>query len=458
MKSFGRAKQILYSFGTLGQSIADNIFGVYLIYFLLPPKETGMPELLWSMPVFAGLTVLGIIIIFGRIIDSISDPFIAWLSDSARFRMGRRKFFLVTGAFPLAVSAALLFFPPDIFPSAGNAVYTAVMLAFFFFAFTWYVAPYLALIPELTDTHRDRIFISVMIAVFSLLGAGVVMMGIPVMQECLAAAGTEPSSALKISICAASVLAFISLAAGAVPVQEKPAAAGKEKAISLMKSLKLTLANRTFIIYMTGTILYWFTFNILRSLIAYYPVVLLHREQSFQSILMAVLFGSSAVCFVFISILSSKISSKKLMMTGLMSFGILTAMTYFIGMFGEYSTAAAIVHMVLLGVPVSILLTIPNTMVADISQIDSCETGDRREAMFFGTQGFFMKINYGIAAAIASFLFAVFGKDAASPLGVQLAGPVGGLFAAAGFFVFMLYPQKQISEKLKKIREKNTEL
>ena len=72
--------------------------------------------------------------------------------------------------------------------------------------------------------------------------------------------------------------------------------------------------------------------------------------------------------------------------------------------------------------------------------------------MFFGTQGLFMKVNYGIALAITASLFAFFGKDVSRPLGVVLTGPVGALFVLAGFFVFLRYPQAEITRQLREYR------
>lgn len=63
-----------------------------------------------------------------------------------------------------------------------------------------------------------------------------------------------------------------------------------------------------------------------------------------------------------------------------------------------------------------------------------------------------MKVNYGIALAITASLFAFFGKDASAPLGVALTGPVGALFLLAGFFVFLKYPQEEISRELELFR------
>jgi len=453
MEHFSRWRQIFYSTGTIGQALVDNIFGVYLLFFLIPPAETGMPELIDNQPLFFGLTAIGLIILFGRVIDSLADPLIAHFSDNSKSKMGRRKFFLMTGAFPLALCAALLFFPPDEGASTMNAVYVAVVLGLYFFFFTWYVAPYLALIPELSATHKDRIMITVLQAVFSLVGAAVILMGVPLLWGALEGTGLAKGTALKVTLGIMALIGFVSLLAAALPIDEKRFCKTEPAGVSLLKSLKMTLMNRSYIIYMIGAILFWFSFNVIRSIIAYYPVVLLGEKQDFQTILMVVLFGSAVVFFFIINSLAAKVTSKTMMLIGLLTFAVGMSMTWFVDQMGASKIIFTYGQMAFLGIPVAVLLVVPNAIVADISEVDSHRTGINREAMFFGTQGLFMKINYGIAAAIVSYLFAAFGKDAAAPLGVKLAGPVGGLFSLIGFFVFLFYPQNKVNDELKAIRE-----
>lgn len=182
MERFSRKRQLLYANGNMGFSIMDNIYGAYLVFFLIPPKELGMGELINNSPLLFGLTVIGIINIFGRVIDSVSDPVIAWWSDNARYRIGRRKFFILTGAFPFAAAGAALFQPVGTV-SPVNAWYTAVVLGLYFFLYTYYMSPNLALIPELSRTPEERIRITVFQAVFGLVGAIIVLIAAPMIWE-----------------------------------------------------------------------------------------------------------------------------------------------------------------------------------------------------------------------------------------------------------------------------------
>ncbi len=462
MEKFPRWKTLVYANGYGGFSVLDNIFGIYFIFFLLPPRETGLPELI-SNESFYGLTAIGLIIVFGRIIDSIADPLIAHWSDRTKSVLGRRRFFMLTGSLPFAIVSVLLFTLPDNQATTLNTVYAAVALGLYFFFYTYFMAPYLALIPELTRTHDERIFVTVIQAMFMLIGAAVIMMGVPMLWTGIEGAGVDKAAAFKISIAIAALIGFLSTFSSALVVDENRYSRGKPADIPLFESIKMTLGNSTFIYYMIPVILYWFTFHMIRSIIAYYPMVLMHSDPSMQTLLMVILFGGAAVFFAAISSLSKRFSNKALMSAGLVTFAVFLLITYvidpFVGypftMFGINTSWAVIIacaQMFLLGFPVAVLLIIPNAIVADISEVDSFERGVSREAMFFGTQGFFMKVNYGIASAIVAALFSLFGKDVASPMGVKLAGPVASVFALIGFLIFFKYPQEEVAEKLRVIR------
>ncbi|MBN1500635.1 MAG: MFS transporter [Spirochaetes bacterium] len=450
--NISKLRKLTYCSGSTGFSILDNIIGFYLIYLMLPPAESGLPELLNSKPVFLAVNILGIITIFGRIIDSISDPLIAYWTDNAKFRIGRRKFFLLTGAFPFAFCTFLIFTPPFQYISAINAVYVAVTLGLYFFFYTYYMVPYLALIPEFSRDHNDRIFITSFQAVFLLIGAGIAMIGGDLFWKIFQNITPDKMTSFKYSILTLSLFAFISLFIGGIVVKESKKDITEPASAGVLKSVKSTVTNKSFLIYMIAVISFWSTFHIVRSILKYYPIVLLNKEESFSAILMVLLFAGAACFFPLIAFLSAKTSNKTVMLSGLLSFAVISCFTFFIDRFGSFTTAAALIQMALYGYPIGILLVIPNAMVADIAEVDSHEKGVNREAMFFGTQGFFMKVVYGVAVAMVASILGIFGKDAANPLGVKMTGFLGAGFSLAGFVFLLKYPQTKINETLEKIR------
>ncbi len=452
MEQLTRSRRVLYANGHLGFSILDNVYGAYLLFFLIPPDELGMPQLVDNRPLLLGITMVGLINIFGRVVDSLADPLVAWWSDNARYRLGRRRFFLLTGAIPFALSAVFLFTPPDAGISTLNAVYIAGMLGLFFFFYTYYMAPNLALIPELSRTVGERISITVTQAAFTIAGAGVVLLGFPLLWGTLQAGGVETGRAFRLTVVVLAAISGVSMLLSGLAVDEKRFVRGGSAQVGLVESVKRTLVNRYFIVYMAGTILYWFGFNMIRAVIAYYPIVLLGMGPDFQSILMATLFGTAVLVFLLLPKLTRRFTHKQLMLAGMLSFSVLMSFTAVIRSFGSFALPAALIQMGLLGFPIAILLVVPNAAVADLSELDGRKTGQNREAMFFGTQGLFMKVNYGLALAITAGLLGFFGRDAGNPLGVELVGPVGSAFVLAGFFLFLRYPQQKILDELETLR------
>ncbi len=99
--------------------------------------------------------------------------------------------------------------------------------------------------------------------------------------------------------------------------------------------MRSTIADRTFVIYVVALILYWFCFMMFRPVIPYLPEVLLGKEPSYQMLLMAVLFGGAAMFFAVLGVLAKRLSNKGLMLTGLLSFAVLSGLSYFLGGLGE---------------------------------------------------------------------------------------------------------------------------
>lgn len=102
----------------------------------------------------------------------------------------------------------------------------------------------------------------------------------------------------------------------------------------------------------------------------------------------------------------------------------------------------ALIIFALFGFSVAVLLIVANVFIADLCDYDTRNTGERREAMYFGVHGFFMKFNLGLSFALMSFFYSVFGKDIANPLGVRLACIAVSVVGILGIIIFLKYPDK----------------
>src|SRR6185295_14565983 len=94
------SKQIAYACGMLGWSILTNIIGVMLIYFYLPPSNSGLVNLLSQALIFGTLNLAAVITGAGRLFDAFYDPFIGQLSDRNKNPQGRRIPFMKWAIIP----------------------------------------------------------------------------------------------------------------------------------------------------------------------------------------------------------------------------------------------------------------------------------------------------------------------------------------------------------------------
>ena len=445
MEQFKGMRRLLYNASTAGWTLLDSIFMTFYVAFLLPPKEKlaeGMIPFI-SNDAFLGIfTVLGSIMIFGRIVDAVADPLVASWSDRSKSRVGRRRLFLIIGGLPLAIFPVLLFFPPIADTSWINGLYLALVFGGYFLFFTVYVGPYLALIPDLGRTDSERLGMTTAQGYFSLIGSAVVMIGGPLLLSMFLGSHAPVAAYRRMAILLA-VPGLILVYLAVFSVDEKRFSNAQASSVPLKESFLLTIKNKAFVVYLFANMALWFLFNIVRSSSISIALTLVKADEAYASTMFTVLFASAAVFFPLVWYLSKKIGKKLVMILGLGCFAITAVLFSVTGLIGNNPRLWAIIVAGFTGFPVAVLLIVPNVILSELSDIDVEKTGQRREAMFFGVQGFFMKLNLGLSTAALALMFSIFGKDISNPLGVRLTPVLGSVVAIIGLFIMTRYPEKR---------------
>jgi len=93
-----------------------------------------------------------------------------------------------------------------------------------------------------------------------------------------------------------------------------------------------------------------------------------------------------------------------------------------------------------------VIFIVPDAIVAAVSDLEVKLSGQRREAMYFGAQGFILKLALGLSTVITGALLQLFGSTLAQPLGIQLTGPISAIFILIGVIVFSRYPEKEVTQ------------
>ncbi len=445
-----RARRLAYALGVGGYQISDRVVIVIALYYYLPPPGVGLQAQV-SQEIFLGVfTVFGVAMLVGRIFDSVTDPLVGYSSDRSRSRLGRRRGFLIYGIVPMVVLPALLFWPPGAPGSGLNGVTLAVLLAGYFIAFTVYVAPYLALLPELATDSRDRVRLSTLLGVVSFPVVGLYGAAWPYGIDLGRELGLSSEDAVRVVVVVSLLMAFVLCLLPILAVDERRFTTTVSSELGFKQAILRTFSNQPFLIYLAAELLFIFGTTLMAPIPVYYSTVILGRSEGFAATMMLALLGTALIGFLIIGRVSDRIGARR----GLIACNLIFAgAVASLGLLrpdvpgGPHDGTNLVIlfsAMATLGLAVPGFLVLPYVIISQVIDYDTAQTGSNRSAMYFGMQGFVVKWMYGLAGAAIAFLFARYGKSPEQPLGVLLLGPLGAAACLLSALALMLYPERRV--------------
>ena len=445
MASLSVVQRLAYASGQAGNVLGYQLVATFLLPLYLPPLVSGatsrMPGLAWGVGTFFLINVLA------RGIDTFFDPFIANRSDRSRHPFGRRRAFMIAGAAPLALCTGLMFFPPIAGESPANAGFLALTLTAYFCFYSTYVAPYLALLPELAPDKDESTDIATLQAGAALFGGMIASVVAPMFLPAV-----DPDRrGLQTMAAVLAAISFVMLVIPILGIDEtrliRRAQGEAASHAGLLASLKQTAKDRAFVRYVLGNNFFFVGFTIVQTAAPAYVEVLLGRPLADLGLVIGPLFGAAGLAFFAVPPLQRRVGKRRLMIGG----SVMLALLIGAGVpLIAWQPAFAIPIFALSGVPIALFLAVPNAMLADICAANARRTGEQREGMFFGAQGFLQKISLGLAVGAVSWLSEAFGKSTTEPLGVILTGPLCALALLAGTYFFWRYPEAEVQREMEK--------
>jgi GPH family glycoside/pentoside/hexuronide:cation symporter len=328
-------------------------------------------------------------------------------------------------------------------------VWLAALLSLYFIFFTIYVAPYLALMPEIAWTPRERVDLSTLmaavglpVAVFGFVWAT----GIDWGRD----AGLDTAASVRAIVVVSSLVALGLCVLPILAVDEARHCRTVPAGLSLTDALRRTLSNVPFRRYIAAQIPFIVGVNLISPALVYYATVVLVRSEGYILYLGGALLVSTLVGFVPVNLFARRAGPKR---TIVLCTAWLTVTVAVLGLLRPdvpggpndgWNLFVAYAAMIGTGIPLAGFSTMPNVLIAQVVDYDAARTGAQRAAIYFGVQGLVTKFLYGISSAILAFLFARFGNSVADPHGVLLVGPVAAAFCLASVFLFMRYPEKEV--------------
>ena len=438
MKRLTTKTQILYGLG-VSYAIVDQIFAQWILYFYLPPENSGLKPIM--APIFISLALA-----ISRLVDMITDPVVGYLSDKYDSKYGRRIPFIAVGTIPLVLFTIAFFYP--LTSSERATFYYLIFVGSMFFTFYTIVgAPYNALIPEIGRTTEERLNLSTWQSIFRLVYTAIAMI-IP--GALIAKIGKGDTlfgiRGMIISLCIVVVIGLFTTVFG---IKEKEYSSAEASSANFKDTMKIVMKNKNFIYYLFGLLFFFIGFNNLRAIMNYFVEDIMGYGKSAITMAAAILFGTSALCFYPTNILSKKYGYRKVMLYCLSMLIVFTTMLCLLGT--ALPTKFGFVLFALIGIPIAGAgFIFPPAMLSEIGSEISKSSGQRIEGVCFGIQGFFLKMAFLVSIVLLPIIL-VYGEDVnimqaitsgatkVEKMGIYLAALSSVIFFALSFLFYYKY-------------------
>ncbi len=464
MNTLPKRKIYRYCLADIAKGLFNGMIGNYLLYFFQPTTKSGLPVLLPENKFLGFITIMAFLTAAGKIVDAVTDPLVASMSDKCTHKDGRRMPFMKYAAIPYALSVLLVFYAPFEAGSWANAIWVVFFLISYYVAYTFYFIPRNALIPEIIPDAKERVgYYGISTAFF--MGSSSFMYTATLFVNLLKNAGLTPLWSWRIVFLIFAVIGLVCVLLSATAFREKDYVEENTKPKeSLWKSFGLVLRNKNFVLYGLGDLFSGISMAFFQTAMLYYITMLLNVPESQSFLVMLFAIAVALSLFPFIVSFSRKYSKKILLVAASIIFTIVFAFIYV----GDKIAALAPGHELWIGLgmglvvafPFAAINILPQSMLSDIIQQDSLTSGVNREGFFSATKTFIEKIASAVAMMVVSSVLAI-GAQAGESVGmegVRLTGIYAGIFSLLSLVFFALYNEKKVTQSIETYTKKQAEL
>ncbi len=429
-----------YALGQMGWSILSGLITVWLVWFYFPPNNIEITAYIPREAVLGVFTIIGIITMLGRLMDAVTDPLIASMSDGSKNPKGRRIPFMAKAAVPFTVLTVLVYFSPVSETSWVNVIFLAVMLLSYYVFFTLYVTPYYALTAELAQHPNDRIDLSTYTALTWFIGY-IIASAASYIWPIFEGMGMELVTAIRLTFVILAVVALILLLVPVMTIDERKYVISTPTETNPVQAVKETFKNTNFLIFEIFFLAYNIAITVFQTGNVYYVTVLLGMEESAVTL---VTLGSGLMTFAFypvVNILSKKLGKKRLCVVGMIC---LIFAYFYCSLLGKMPFPAVLqvaIFAIIAGIGLSIFGILPNAIAADIATADARRTGQSKEGMYYAVQTFMSKLGQMLAMVIFSSLL-LLGKNPGDDLGIRLTGVTAAVLGFLALLIFLKYKEE----------------
>jgi GPH family glycoside/pentoside/hexuronide:cation symporter len=381
-----------------------------------------------------GIGLAGLASGIGRVFDAVNDPLIGYFSDNTRTRWGRRRPWIAVAILPTGLCFALLFRPPATTDQLVLFLYFLVVAIALDTFGTMIQIPAFALGTELSSDYQERTQIFALSSLFRDLG--LICGGfLPVLVTRFADVRTGYA---RVTLLFATVAVFTALLLLYIPERPTERQEANMSLRDFWYGYRACLRNRPFRILLGAFLMMSLGGGVGQAVAVYALIYWLGFTLGEVGLIIPVYLGASCLALPFWTWLSGRIG-KDVALKWLLLYetGVLSAI-YFL------TPSKPVVYGFLIAAGFGLAgFVIATSLLADILDVDECETGVRRSGVFVGFWTLAIKAARAAGPVLVGWILAVAGyvpNVPQTPLVVEtmrwLYGPVPALFFVAGYCLF----------------------
>ena len=381
------SNRVLFYYSLADLPVAMSIFPVIVFIPRFYSNDVGL-----------AVATVGTIMLVSRIFDVFTDPLMGYLSDHTRSRWGRRRPWIALSVPVMMISIYQLFLPPE----GAGAAHLLLWSMLLSIGTTLMLIPYYAWGAELSPDYGERSRITGARSMAGVMGSFVAQ-AVPAAALLLFGIG---GSAAVLEIVGFTMLILMPLCVAVTLAGTPDAQVPVRSNLPVMKGLVLMARNRPFLQLVAAFTVGSIGLNITTPLYLFFIADVLNAEE--KAIFM--------LAFFYIA--------------NLASVPVWVALPHRVGKHRAYMSAFVIIacahpFYMLLGpgdfwymLPITLVTgfaaggfgaALPNSMKADVIDLDTLESGENRAALFFSSWSFVQKLVASLGTAIAMFGLALVG-------------------------------------------------
>ena len=398
-EEYSKKKGILFGIGQFSDAIASQMFTIYVFTFYY--AVVGLD---------VNLITLGFIL--WSIWNAVNDPLLGALSDRTKTKWGRRTPYIIASIIPLCVVIVLLWTPPTD-SAIASFIYFLVVMALFDTFYTMYDLNYCALFPEMFQGLQNRAKASAVKQIFTVLGLlfAFLLPTFIIPDLTNSAYMTEYMYAGIVMSVIVFVGAIIMIKFG---IKERAEFSEDYKtAPSIITSLKFSLKNKSFKIFIIMNVSYWYVVGMLPMVAPLYgKAVLGISDAMLLGILLGLAFISAAFFMAFWRFIINKFGMKKGVSISMVVFIISLAPFMFI-----FDIITAFIAFIFVGIGISGAIYFGDILLSAIIDEDELTTGTRRDGGYYGINALLTKLSTILVILSINVVFNSVGWATFDPVG-----------------------------------------